>query len=262
MILLPLWPHKRDIAKYRPRHLAGFSLIEMAIVLVILGFLLGGLMGPLSSQHDLAKRRDAQTQLEEIREALLGYAQANGALPCPASATSNGVAQFISPASNANPLTTCSSLSGVVPYTTLGFQGPLSSPPQQQLLDPWNNPIRYSLTNAKKKPPVAPAIVGPWKYATATIALVGGASDDAPNLKICSASTCTAPAQVIASNVVAVLLSTGDNQAASPNQILNKSGGTDFVMNNTNSLALGSEFDDIVVWISQPELIYALSKTK
>ena len=61
----------------------GFTLIEMTMVLVILGLLLGGLMAPLSTQMDNNHRRDTRAQLDKIHEALLGYVLVHGYLPCP-----------------------------------------------------------------------------------------------------------------------------------------------------------------------------------
>ena len=62
----------------------GFTLIEMAIVLMIVGLLLGGMLVPLSAQMDQRNISDTQKSLSEIKEALIGYAMANGRLPCPA----------------------------------------------------------------------------------------------------------------------------------------------------------------------------------
>lgn len=61
---------------------AGFTLVEMAVVLVIIGLLLGGLLIPLSTQMENDKRKETQATLEGIREALIGYAVINGSLPC------------------------------------------------------------------------------------------------------------------------------------------------------------------------------------
>lgn len=61
----------------------GFTLIEMALVLLILGLLLGGLLGPLSVQREVAALNEAQQLLGEAEEALLGFALVNGRLPCP-----------------------------------------------------------------------------------------------------------------------------------------------------------------------------------
>lgn len=61
---------------------SGFTLIELAIVLVIITILIGGLAVPLSAQ--IQARRIAETNkiLDEAREALIGYALANRASTC------------------------------------------------------------------------------------------------------------------------------------------------------------------------------------
>ena len=68
----------------------GFTLIELAIVLVIVTILIGGLAVPLTAQ--IQARRIAETRqiLDEAREAIVGYAMTHAAtlaerrhLPCP-----------------------------------------------------------------------------------------------------------------------------------------------------------------------------------
>ena len=71
-----------------PGHEQGFSLLELAIVLLIVGLLLGGLIMPLGSRMDQQRIDTTRQQLEQIREALTGYALANDALPCPATPAS------------------------------------------------------------------------------------------------------------------------------------------------------------------------------
>jgi prepilin-type N-terminal cleavage/methylation domain len=65
----------------------GFTLAELAVVLVIVALLIGGLLIPLSTQIDIRNVADTRRALTEIREAMLGYLVVNGRLPCPASAT-------------------------------------------------------------------------------------------------------------------------------------------------------------------------------
>ncbi len=62
---------------------AGFSLTELAIVLLIAALLVGGMLMPISAQMDLRNSGETRRQLDEIREALLGFAAVNGRLPCP-----------------------------------------------------------------------------------------------------------------------------------------------------------------------------------
>lgn len=69
----------------------GFSLIEAAIALVVLGLLIGGLMTPIAAQIDRQNEKFTDQQLEMIQEALLGYAIINRRFPCPA-ADVNGIA--------------------------------------------------------------------------------------------------------------------------------------------------------------------------
>ena len=61
---------------------AGFTLIEIAIVLVVLGLLLGAGVGLIGSLVKQAKRSETRTRLKEDAESLLGYALQNaGRLP-------------------------------------------------------------------------------------------------------------------------------------------------------------------------------------
>ncbi|MEO5338895.1 MAG: hypothetical protein H7837_00045 [Magnetococcus sp. MYC-9] len=65
------------------RFAGGFTLVETAMVMLILSLLLGGLLQPLSIQRENLQRRETQEQLERIHEALLGYTLVHGHLPCP-----------------------------------------------------------------------------------------------------------------------------------------------------------------------------------
>ena len=68
----------------------GFTLTELAIVMIIMALLIGGMMVPLSAQQDIRNNAETTRQLEEIREALLGFAVAKGYFPCPAKSASDG----------------------------------------------------------------------------------------------------------------------------------------------------------------------------
>lgn len=76
-----------------PRRLTfarGFTLAEMAVVLVIVALLIAGMMLPLSAQQEIRARQETEKTLSDIREALLGFAVANGRLPRPAISATNG----------------------------------------------------------------------------------------------------------------------------------------------------------------------------
>ena len=68
----------------QPRLNHGFSLIEIAIVLVIISVLVSIVAVPLSTQVEQRRREETSKQLEVAKEAVIGFALANGRLPCPA----------------------------------------------------------------------------------------------------------------------------------------------------------------------------------
>lgn len=61
----------------------GFTLTELAVVLVIVSLLMGGLLIPLGAQKEAEKRRATEQQLNNIREALAAFGTVNLRLPCP-----------------------------------------------------------------------------------------------------------------------------------------------------------------------------------
>ena len=61
----------------------GFTLIELLVVLVVVGLLLGIILTPLSTQFRLRQLRAEQQSMDRIEATLIGFAQAEGRLPCP-----------------------------------------------------------------------------------------------------------------------------------------------------------------------------------
>lgn len=108
---------------------AGFTLIEMAVVLVIVGLLLGGMLVPLATQMETDRRKETIATLESIREALIGFAVINGRLPCP-DTNADGRENCPSVAPNGAPKG--------LPYADLGVSR----------TDAWGNTWRYAVTNA------------------------------------------------------------------------------------------------------------------
>lgn len=230
----------------------GFTLVEMAMVLAIVTLLLAGLVPTISGQ--LEQRRSAETkkQLDEIQQALIGFAIIKGRLPCPATTSSNGLE---------NPSTggACTNFyDGFVPGATLGLN---SLNEQGLVLDAWDNPIRYVVTAWDS---TAPAVSD--TYTTADGLYNVGLSALSPNLLVCNTATgitgsgcATGEALTADPGVPVVIFSTGKNGASGgtgTDESENLDGDRFFVSHTpTASSTTNGEFDDLVVWISNQVLL-------
>jgi prepilin-type N-terminal cleavage/methylation domain-containing protein len=112
------------------RRQSGFTLVEIAIVLLIVGLLIGGMMAPLASQLEQRRVTDTKRAMEEAREALFGFALRNGYLPCPAISSTNGLEDRTG--------NLCNKRYGYLPWATLGVGR----------LDGWDRVMGYSVTPA------------------------------------------------------------------------------------------------------------------
>jgi prepilin-type N-terminal cleavage/methylation domain-containing protein len=243
-----------------------FTLVEMAIVLAIIGLLLGSLMYTLSAQADQRARETTQRTLEQAREALLGFAIANGRLPCPATGLTTGVE---SPAGG-----DCSSYySGFLPAVTLGFQ------PVDTLgfaVDAWGNRIRYAVARNLNVATCAGTSATPHFTVRATLKQNGmSCLPNSNELLICKSSV-SVPAPVAGNcgpadntvtnsnpsgTVVAIIFSPGKNHAIAPttaaalaankqDEAANLDGNSVFISHTPSPAgAAGGEFDDMMIWI-------------
>lgn len=230
----------------------GFTLVEMAMVLAIVALLLTGLVPTISGQ--LEQRRSAETkkQLEDIQQALIGFAIIKGRLPCPATSSSNGLE---------NPSTggTCSNFfDGFVPGATLGMN---SLNEQGLVLDAWDNPIRYVVTSWDSTSPAVTDV-----YTSADGLATVGLSSLSPNLLVCNTATgitgsaCASGTALTADpGVPVVIFSTGKNGASGgtgTDESENLDGDRFFVSHTpTASSSSNGEFDDLMVWISNQVLL-------
>ena len=119
---------------YGSRKAAGFTLIEMAIVLIVAGIVISIIASVLPSLIQSGKIRQANAGLERVDYTLQGYITATGRVPCP-DTDGNGEENRITgePSPGAD---TCTNYVGDLPYKTLG----LSSGN-----DIWGNPIKYAV---------------------------------------------------------------------------------------------------------------------
>lgn len=223
----------------RPRSGRGFTLVEMAIGILVIALLLGSILVPLSTQVEQRKISETQKALDEIREALLGFALTQGYLPCPAVSATNG-------AEGPRTSGACNSRQGFLPWSALG------SPK----LDAWGRIYRYS---------VSPA----FSNSATRFTLASGRD-------ISIDTRDSAGAQIPLSNdddIPAVFLSfgrngnwgtiddgatVGDISGTNADEDVNGNGtGEDFISRTAteNPGASGGEFDDIVAWLS-PNVLF------
>lgn len=197
------------------KHKSGFTLVEMAIVLVIVGLLISAFLTPLAAQQEQSRNAEVRRDLSEIKEALLGFAVINGRLPCPdtdGNGTDDGCANINATSTSA----------GNVPWTLLNTKQ----------LDPWGRRYRYQINNA---------------FSTPFILTTAGSG--LGSIRVCTTNAC---GNTEASNVPLVIFSTGQNGGVLPPAGLdeqeNIDADKDFVSHDFTNGTGG--FDDILVWIS------------
>ncbi len=252
----------------RTKRQSGFSLIEIAVVLVILTILLAVVAVPLATQVNQRRISETKLALDNAQKALLGFVASNGRLPCPATdgtgATVNSLGDeaFASGSSAADGI--CAKFVGFFPAVALGVN-PVDA--EGFMVDGWGikqNRLRYAVWGSTSIPDY------PF---TKTNGLQNRMNDFTPSTKklifVCQAAPTGAPlaspnvntttnicgsAVKLTDKSPAVIFSLGSNAAT---------GGTgvdelhnvnqDFVFVSHDPTPAGSapgEFDDIVTWIS------------
>lgn len=249
--------------------------MELAVVLVIVALLLGGLLVPFGTQRDVEMMRATEKSLIDIREALIGFATINGRLPCPAQATiaSGSTNAGIEATTGTGASLTCAcaatsspgvatigsvpcaasvytdSVEGVLPWATLGLLE----------TDGWRNRYTYHVSTFYARgidsaqvlfggscvPTTAPT------YAAFAICTPGAIT----------LNTAASGGTALASTVPAVVVSHGgnafgayttvgtkvDSSTASADEAANVDGNSVFVSNTT--------MDDRLIWIPSTQLM-------
>lgn len=244
---------------------SAFSLVEMAIVLVILGLLLGGAMALIGPQREVQKVKETEAEIQRIQDALVAFAVSSptGSLPCPDNNQALPGAE--GPRNGAGD---CLNNEGWIPFAVLGGVG---------RADAWQNRFRYRVI-----PSYSRLVAGSYTLATNISPLPGGNGE---TLNVCSTPTCVLPplamANVVATNVVAVIVSHGSNGLGArsinpPGNLQALPGSGTDELDNTDGRnpadtatvntpvasrfisheprqagAVGGQFDDVVGWISQ-----------
>ena len=229
----------------------GFTLVELAVVMIIVGLMLSSLLIPLSVQIDQKRYSETKDMLGVGIEALYGYAMSHTAtdgkpyLPCP-DTNNDGVEENRTAGA-------CPSQEGRFPWSTLGLSRD----------DGWGNLVRYRV-----HPSFSNSSTGFTFTSTGT-------------LRICKDSAC---ATVISSGIPAVLVSHGKNgygtynaetntviqvpATLSANELENMDGRDNPRPGNNSadasdttdvdfvSTTPSDSYDDVVVWMS-PNVLFS-----
>lgn len=210
--------------QYSSTRQAGFSLVELAVVLVIVALLIGGMLLPLSAQRDVRSQAETQKGLAEIREALIGYAIINGKLPCPMLTSTTDPANA---AYGMAPSTCSPGGEGYLPWKTLGVNE----------VDAWG----------QKRAASTDPFTGYWRYRvddSFSVAFTLSSTASQLSVKDAAANMLT---EASPNAPVAVVFSTGANQTADG---LNGDGTANEYQTGDGS----PTFDDLLIWIGRPLL--------
>jgi prepilin-type N-terminal cleavage/methylation domain-containing protein len=218
---------------HRAQH--GFSLIELAVVVFVIALLLGSILVPLGTQVEQRKTSDTRKSLDEIREALIGFAIINGRLPCPDTDSDPAAAGYglEEAACSADPVT-----EGYLPWKTLGVAE----------MDAWG--VRRTVASSPR--------IGDWRYRVdrnfaVTFTLTTGFGTDALTVRSSAGLALTSTSE----RPVAIIFSAGTNTTADRQNALGSfEPSTGVYESDVPSATLA--FDDILIWISRPILFNRL----
>lgn len=242
----------------RPHTQQGFSLVEMAVVMVIIGiFMTLGLKVAMSTMDNTAYSV-TKTKQEQIKTALIGYLRTNGRLPCPDNAA--GVATGIEAVSC---VANAGEAYGIVPWQTLGI-------PRDAVLDGWGSFFTYRVANGVASKNWTQKASGSTDFTinelkTPNVALSIQELNAAGNALVTTTT-----------NAVVVILSHGKNSFgakttkvgdrmpvsdAGADEATNAtSGAALFILRaaNDSASAFGGAYDDLVVYMSPQDLLQPL----
>lgn len=218
----------------------GFTLVEMAIVLAIIALLLGGLLPTLSAQRESQHISEMRKQMDEIQQALIGYAIIKGRLPCPADGTIPTVPGVANGAGEEKPTCGTGANGGVLPWVTLGVSE----------TDAWGRRLTYRVT-----PEFADTTDGDGSSCTVTTGV---------SFQVCSEGNLSVWSDVakttkVASEIPVIIISHGTDGLGAymtTGQLIPGVAGdqSENAANNNNndfvSHGFTPSFDDQVVWIS------------
>ncbi|HWA14328.1 MAG TPA: type II secretion system protein [Burkholderiales bacterium] len=220
----------------------GFTLVELAIGMLVIALLLGSILVPLSAQVEQRKVAETQKVLEETREALLGFAVTQGYLPCPAVSAANG--------DEDRSAGTCTGgkRQGFVPWALLGTPK----------LDAWGHIFRYSVS------PTFSTSVAPFSLASTRDITIRTRDSSGALTNLSNLNAIPAVVLSVGKNGYWGTIDNGTNvgdKLGTPDNVdedTNGNGSGQVFVSRTitdNANATGGEWDDIVIWLS-PNVLF------
>jgi prepilin-type N-terminal cleavage/methylation domain-containing protein len=104
------------------RHLKGFTLVEMAMVLVVIGLVILIVYPALNAVRVSTQRRLTDNNLQSLLRAVAVYAQTTGCLPCPSPASIAGPGfGRVRGDTNTSLCGSCAQPEGIAPFVSLGL---------------------------------------------------------------------------------------------------------------------------------------------
>ncbi len=219
----------------------GFSLVEMAVVLVIMGLLLAMVMTPLRAQRASKAQHQTETALLEAKQALLGHALIHRYLPCPdTDATPDGWENVKADGS-------CDKDEGMLPWQSLGVTQ----------TDAWGRLWRYRVDAS---------------FSNHQVLFGFAQAENASSIQV-QTETGTATSQP--SRPIAIVLSHGENglggmqvvdgvgiqalaKPISQDELENADGDVNFVDKGAQMGANNNAFDDMLIMLSPKVLIASM----
>jgi prepilin-type N-terminal cleavage/methylation domain-containing protein len=273
----------------RPAFQRGFTLVEIAVVLIIAALALGTGLAILGARLEQAKVDNTRVRAEAIRQALVNFASRNYRLPCPAApGILQGTANYgVERETVAAGVRTCTVVSGLVnniggaapagvsrgtvPCMTLGI-------PEDACVDGWDTRFTYFVANSavQLNQNSISSMQGTMTVHTITppagAATTLGLAPTGNQINACSATAGDNSCNALA---VAVVISHGANRAggftpggavaiptagvASAYELENTDNDLAFIQNDYVKEGVSS-FDDLVVGVAPRELLVSLSQ--
>lgn len=239
---------------FRRKRTAGFTLVEMAVVVVIMAIALTMGLRLLQATQESAAWSETKIKQERIKVALISFLRTNGRLPCPNS---------VAPWDGAEDSPCLGNLGrGVVPWQILGLS-------IADVQDGWSNFFTYRVANQ------TPATSSNWTIKTGAGAFsIRELTLPQITFSLRERDAAGALGTAIAPNPVAMIVSHGKNGAgartirgtlnAAPigvDELLNaNAASTSFISRTPNDVAgsAGGVFDDLIAYVTPSDLLQPL----